>query len=314
MKTLKTLAATVAATSAALALGVGPAGAAFTSTYVWNDPSGDAPASADITSFSDVDGTTLRTRVVDLGDAGTLDVYFNGGAGLIRVNKTAGQTRTVRTYFREYDDPYAPTFGPWQESTSCKPGATWDAGGNTVTLTLSGSCIDEYLDSGGAVSAWMKTTASDKVDLRRAPDSATTTGSETYPDPRGDAPARADITSVRNTFTTDKQWLATSVVDLHGSGRVRAFYSEYREFSARVVVTKDTGEAPKATLVYRDEPYDAPWSAWYHVPCAIQVNWNASTNLVNIGVPLSCKKGMHSTFFRMDTTMDGASDKVMRNW
>lgn len=312
MKTKTLLAATITAALASSVLLAPPAGAAISEYEVWNDPVGDGPAGADITSVKVVQGDGFTTKVQGLADAGTLDFSFNNDDSRVRVTKTAGHAPTFTTYERPYDSSTG-TVGPWQVSTTCKPGGGWDPAAGTVLLTLPGeACGNEFLYEGGALSATMTTAdGSDAIDLDRVPDASGRFGSETFKDRLYDAPRRVDIKSATITFTSDKQWVVTRVRDLRSHGRFRSFFTGDREFEARVVVTKKTGYAPKATLVYRDEPYDGQWSDWYHVRCAIQVRWNRTTDLVNVGIPLTCKH-LDDTLWRVDDTVDGATDHADR--
>lgn len=247
-----------------------PAAALADGTWLYRDAWGERPAHADIlsTRVTHRPGESLHVnvRLRDLRGSGRLQVdvtdYFGSDWLYFRlhVDKSAGAGATATL-----QDLVA------GRQVRCAIGVRWDAADDRVVARVPAACAPFH-------------------DLRWAATQfrhAGTTDVQRYSNPRvsrysvrdasGDAAPRADVRMIRATRTTSFLQFTTGITNLWGYGR---YVVQVRD--SRMVVRKELGHAPVATLAVRRE------GRWTRSPCVPGLAWDVARDFVSVRVPLSC--------------------------
>ena len=108
-------------------------------------------------------------------------------------------------------------------------------------------------------------------------------------DPRGDAPARVDVTRVRYAHQSDRVRVAARVPDLGSAGTADFLVSRFEVFEAGYAarIRKQRGKAPRVSLLYFDH-----FNLKKRTCRGLTGSW--SGEVVRLKVPRSCLKG-HAT-------------------
>ena len=126
----------------------------------------------------------------------------------------------------------------------------------------------------------------------------------------GDAPKRADITSLSSGGNDTRTRHTLTVRDVRRSGVAVFDLSFPRERELRFTVTKRTGKAPTVKGVKRTVSYeDGTSGPWRPFGCTVRAVWSASSNYVRITIPNRCLDGEGP--WRATYTSTGARDRLV---
>lgn len=148
----------------------------------------------------------------------------------------------------------------------------------------------------------------------------TPVGTKTYYDKVGETAPRADIRKTTVVATDAAVWVNTRITNLRGVGRYRAYVNEFpydaRGSRLRVVVTKELGKAPVASMLW----WNYGDGVWAKVPCSMAVAWDVDRDVVRVQLPRRCSYIIQGDAFSVsaaDFSANDASDRITldtRTW